>query len=306
MRKLIVLGLSLIVIGLTLTFKVPLFELYTNVFGKYNQVMKIDKKNANNFFIEEDYEYVQLTDSFVPKNRQDVLNIYYTIINSGISKFSFTCKDAYPDCDQDVDEISNSQVILSNINNYVHPYNSFKNIETQFAALDNISVKVTHAYTKDQIKAVENVIADFITSKITMEMSDEEKIRAWHDYVIDVSTYDSMRSNNNIIQYDSDIAYGNLIEGYGICGGYADSMKIFLDYFGIKNYKVSSENHIWNFVLLGDNWYHLDLTWDDPIPGPMQVETIDYTWFLITTAELEKLGTDSHHYYDKSVFKEAR
>lgn len=34
---------------------------------------------------------------------------------------------------------------------------------------------------------------------------------------------------------------------------------------GIKSEEVLSDemNHCWNYVLLGDNWYHVDVTWDD-------------------------------------------
>ena len=33
--------------------------------------------------------------------------------------------------------------------------------------------------------------------------------------------------------------------------------------FGIKNYKIASSNHVWNYVYIENNWYHLDLTWDE-------------------------------------------
>ena len=39
----------------------------------------------------------------------------------------------------------------------------------------------------------------------------------------------SDRSDKKVTKYHSDIAYGPLVEGYAICGGYADTMKLFLD-----------------------------------------------------------------------------
>ena len=44
--------------------------------------------------------------------------------------------------------------------------------------------------------------------------------------------------------YASDIAYGPLFEGYGICGGYTDAMELFLEKMGIESYKISSDQHV--------------------------------------------------------------
>ncbi|MBR6253443.1 MAG: hypothetical protein IKR04_06385, partial [Clostridia bacterium] len=79
-------------------------------------------------------------------------------------------------------------------------------------------------------------------------------------------------------------------------------MAIFLDYFDIPNYKVSSENHVWNAVMLDGKWYHLDLTWDDPIISTGE-QIVDDTYFLITTEELKK-QTDNQHHFDETVYTE--
>ena len=79
-------------------------------------------------------------------------------------------------------------------------------------------------------------------------------------------------------------------------------MAIFLDYYDIPNYKVISENHIWNAVYLNNKWYHLDLTWDDPVMKDGS-NTLEYTFFLITTKELEEQATNQH-IFNKSVFSE--
>ena len=33
----------------------------------------------------------------------------------------------------------------------------------------------------------------------------------------------------------------------------------------LDNTRVSTNNHIWNVVNINNNWYHIDLTWDDPV-----------------------------------------
>lgn len=80
-------------------------------------------------------------------------------------------------------------------------------------------------------------------------------------------------------------------------------MKLFLDRLNIPNYKISSENHIWNLVNVDNNWYHLDLTWDDPVTSN-GTDVLEYDYFLITTTELEELESDQHN-FDIKIYKEA-
>lgn len=134
-------------------------------------------------------------------------------------------------------------------------------------------------------------------------MKTEDKIKTIHDYIINNTKYDINRSDNKVNNYHSDSAYGALIEHYAICGGYADSMKLFLDRLNIPNYKISSENHIWNLVNVDNNWYHLDLTWDDPVTSN-GTDVLEYDYFLITTTELEELESDQHN-FDIKIYKEA-
>jgi hypothetical protein len=79
-------------------------------------------------------------------------------------------------------------------------------------------------------------------------------------------------------------------------------MALFLNYFGIPNFKVTSENHVWNAVYVDGKWYHLDLTWDDPILSNGK-NIIDDSYFLITTKQLKKLN-DSQHNFDENIYIE--
>ena len=69
-----------------------------------------------------------------------LLNIYYTVINSG-KNFTFYCPKKYDNCLNDVKKLANNQVLLSDINNYVHPYNSFSHIETEYDTLGRVTIK---------------------------------------------------------------------------------------------------------------------------------------------------------------------
>ncbi len=257
----------------------------------------------NQYAKSEQFYYVQLTDSFVPQNQKDIINIYYTVLNSGMNDFTFYCPESYQNCIEDVKYISNNQTLLSNINNFVPVYNIFQTLDTEFNNLGKVTIHITHTYEPEQIELLETTVTNIINQVITENMSIEEQIKAIHDYIINHTKYDINRSDNKVTTYHSDTAYGTLIEHYGICGGYADSMKLFLDYLKIPNYKISSENHVWNLVYLNDQWYHLDLTWDDPVTSTGE-DVLEYDYFLITSKELQELETDQH-VFDVSIYQEA-
>lgn len=264
--------------------------------------IEITEFKPNEYYRPNNYSYVQITDDFIAKDEKHLLNIYYTIINSGIDSFTFRCDKEYVNCLDDVDSLSNSQSVLSNINSFVHPYNSFSSVETQYDTLGKVVLKINKAYSEEEITAVNNEIKKVIDSKNASIIDTRDLIKTFHDYIINNTKYDSNRSDRKIVNYKSDIAYGPLIEGYGLCGGYTDAMALFLDYYKIPNFKVISENHIWNAVRVDGKWYHLDLTWDDPISKSGK-DILEYTFFLIKTEKLLQLEKEQH-IFDQNIFKE--
>ena len=77
-------------------------------------------------------------------------------------------------------------------------------------------------------------------------------------------------------------------------------MSLFLDKINLDNYKISNKEHTWNAVKIDNNWYHIDLTWDDPITNTNQ-NIIQYNYFLITTDEL-KSKNESEHTFNEEIF----
>lgn len=54
----------------------------------------------------------------------------------------------------------------------------------------------------------------------------------------------------------------------GVCQAYTLAYKAVCDRLGITSTTAvsSAMNHIWNMVNLGGEWYHVDVTWNDPTP----------------------------------------
>lgn len=300
MKKYIVLLFLIILFGFTFAFRRPLYNLYRTYFVKENKDVTL--KESNDYTRDYDFNFVKRTDDFTPNKYQDLLNIYYTVLNSGVEEFSFYCPDEYSSCIDDVDSLANNQKVLSTINNFVHPFNSFRHLETSYDDYGKITLKIEHIYSNSDIKLIEAKVKEVESEIWNNSMSNEDKIKEAHNYIINNSKYDKNRSDNNIVRYKSDTAYGTLLEGYSLCGGYTDAMELFLEDMGVKSYKISSENHVWNAVNLDNAWYHLDLTWDDPITTDGS-DILEYNFFLITTSELNELENEQHN-YDKNVYSE--
>ena len=300
MKKYIVLLILVILFGFTFAFRRPLYNLYRTYFVKEEKEVTLTA--SNDYTRDYDFNYVKRTDDFTPSNYQDLLNIYYTVLNSGEEEFSFYCTDEYSECINDVDSLANNQKVLSTINNFVHPFNSFRHLETSYDDYGKVTLKIEHIYNNNDIKLINAKVKEIEKEIWNSSMSNEDKIKEVHNYIINNSKYDKDRSDNNIVKYKSDTAYGSLLEGYSLCGGYTDAMELFLEDMGIKSYKISSENHVWNAVYLNNAWYHLDLTWDDPITTDGS-DILEYNFFLITTSELSELEGEQHN-YDKNVYSE--
>ena len=300
MKKYIVLLFLVILFGFAFAFRKPLYNLYRTYFVKEEKEVTLTA--SNDYTRDYDFNYVKRTDDFTPSNYQDLLNIYYTVLNSGEEEFSFYCTDEYSECINDVDSLANNQKVLSTINNFVHPFNSFRHLETSYDDYGKVTLKIEHIYSNNDIKLINAKVKEIEKEIWNSSMSNEDKIKEVHNYIINNSKYDKDRSDNNIVKYKSDTAYGSLLEGYSLCGGYTDAMELFLEDMGIKSYKISSENHVWNAVNLNNAWYHLDLTWDDPITTDGS-DILEYNFFLITTSELSELEGEQHN-YDKNVYSE--
>ena len=104
-------------------------------------------------------------------------------------------------------------------------------------------------------------------------------------------------------RFESYTAYNLITSGFSICGGYSDIIAIYLNKLGIKNYKITSTNHIWNLVELDGAWYHLDATWDDPVASDGKQYLI-HNFFIIPTDKLLQLDRLEHN-YDTKIYLEA-
>lgn len=256
---------------------------------------------ANDYYLDSNFSYIKnYTDDV--SNKEELIDYIYYVINTGSEYADGECTKEYKNCVNDLKYIAEDEETLSIINNFVHPYNSFKTISFTYNERGKFSLIIEHIYTKEEITEINYVVNNTINTLIRKDMTNEEKIKTIHDNIINNTEYDTLKTKN--IQdntYKSNTAYGVLIQGYGICSGYSDAMAIFLNALNIENYKISNSTHIWNLVHINGVWVHLDATWDDPIS---QFNANRDTYFLINYNELSKLN-DGTHKFNKQIYKEA-
>ena len=294
------LGLALILLGLFFSNQDTIVVFFQTYFSSKREDEGI--REVNSYYRDYDFLLVQNTNQLVPKNRKDFLNLLYTALNAGKDQFYFYCTKEYENCMNDVLSTLKNQTLLSDINNYVHPFNSFSRLETSYDSFNKIMIDVKKNYTEEEMILIQNKVDEIFKTYYRDEISLKDNIRKFHDYIIDHAKYDSDRTDKNIIRYKSDIAYGPLFEGYAICGGYTDLMQLFLEKMNIINYRISSNDHIWNAVKLNDKWYHLDLTWDDPVVSDGS-DYLEHSYFMIDSKKLYRLG-DHQHNFDTNSYLE--
>ena len=88
-QALIILGITLIFVGVLYFYQDELQDAYYSFLRDMTEEdVQLEK---NEYYRDYDFDFVQNTDDFEPDNTQDILNIFYTVINSGMENFTFYC-----------------------------------------------------------------------------------------------------------------------------------------------------------------------------------------------------------------------
>lgn len=100
-------------------------------------------------------------------------------------------------------------------------------------------------------------------SGIEAGTSEYDKIRSVFEYIVNTADYDEDASDNQNI-------YSVFVGKKSVCAGYSRAVQYLLNQLGIECIYVvgtaqNQEAHAWNIVKCGENYYHLDATFGDPV-----------------------------------------
>ena len=306
-KKLVKVAVTVIIIVILGFLIKDNYYLLTNkieyVYTKYLQGDIRQNLTDNKYRKKENYDYVKINENTTLKNKDDVKNMIYTYLDAGWNEYTVKCDADYLDCTNDIKEIVQNNTYLTDLSNFVHPFNTFDKINTTFAASGKVKLKKEPRYSDSQIDTLNKKVDEIYKENYDSSKNVSENIKIFHDYIVNHTKYDQSNTTG-LSNVGSSSAYGVLIDGIGICSGYSDAMQLFLEKMNVKNYRISSSTHEWNLVYVEGAWRHLDLTWDDPIMSDGS-DALKEDYFLIDTNTLLSKD-DGEHNFDSSIYIEAK
>ncbi|PJO42517.1 transglutaminase domain-containing protein [Lysinibacillus xylanilyticus] len=177
--------------------------------------------------------------------------------------------------------------IYANISSFKWKYNGYAN---------NIVIRFEFTYhiSQEEEAFVEQTLTNIIAPM--HGLSELQKLQAAHDFIVLSAEYSKETEGS---QYSP---YTLLTENKGVCQAYALVLYRMLEKLGFEvQYvpgKVGEQLHAWVLVKLNNAWYHIDVTWDDPLPD--RKGEVRYNYFLVSDRQLAQ-----DHSWDYTSFPAA-
>lgn len=144
-------------------------------------------------------------------------------------------------------------------------------------------------------KAEIEAAAEECLAGISGEASDYEKIQYVYEYIVNMVEYDMEASDNQNI-------YSVFVGKRSVCAGYAKAAQYLLERLGLFCTYVTGtageerQPHAWNLVQCGGDYYHLDVTWGDPVFQSQEEKVtnqnyISYDYMCCSDAEIFRTHT---------------
>ena len=148
----------------------------------------------------------------------------------------------------------------------------------------------------ESIEQAESYIQNIVDQIVEQTQNDSvvEKARRIHNWLVSSVSYEESEENKNRFEI-----YGALHDQRAVCEGYARSFKYLMEKVGVPCVLVSgtgtnsegkSESHAWNYMQVNNEWYAVDVTWDDPVVvggGTPGTNTL-YRYFIKGSEEFYK------------------
>lgn len=231
-------------------------------------------------FDETTYPYRALLSSA----QQSVYNqIYANALESYTSTFTLVTSLSEDDLSDTMNAVFNDHPELFWLNtSYKYGYNSSGNV---------VQVQLSYGISSSNLEAAKasfDAAAEAIITTAESYDTDIEKELYVHDAICEMTGYDTNASLNQS-------AYSALVSGSTVCAGYARAFQYCCQQLGLTCYYVtgtaSGGDHAWNIISISDNFYNVDLTWDDSISESYSSNV--YTYFNLTDDEISTDHTRS-------------
>lgn len=168
---------------------------------------------------------------------------------------------------------------------YISGHLSDRTLEYTYSKKE-ATIRVTQAYLTNeaQEKIVDEKIEAILSNVPLQTMTDFEKVQFANDYIVKNTMY-SEQAETNVHS-----AYAVAVEGKAVCQGYALFMTKLLRSMDIEVLYVVGEvntgGHAWNLVEVDGQWYHVDTTWNDPVPD--RGKHGSYEYLLVNDEQMKR------------------
>ncbi len=213
-----------------------------------------------------------------------------TAIRKG--KISFNLKNYNDNQSQKIfDYISNIIFYQSNMDIYSITMNG-----SILGRNANLVVDLQYRMTPEENKQVDEWIAKVMNPFLALKPTQLEIIKFVNDTIVKHVEYDTTYVKNS--------AYYAIYSKSSLCEGYSFLTQKMLNYAKIESKLISGvasgEDHMWNLVKYDNAWYHLDVTWNDPVylgSYKKPADFVSHEFFMVNDAQISKT-----HTWDKVLF----
>lgn len=167
---------------------------------------------------------------------------------------------------------------------------------------------VPHVRANSSIDKVNTEIRSVLREIIDDRMSDFEKIKAIHDWLVLNVAYDNdlylkaMSSTSSLIDYKAFYLEGVFLDKVAVCDGISKAFSAMCNIEGIPcayvNGMVSNTSkkigHAWNKVFLEGKWYIVDVTKDGVLYNN-KYEVLSYEYFLVSDSKMMNVSEGNIH-----------
>lgn len=229
-------------------------------------------------FMNCDFESYAVSDMYIynsvltPEQQQVYNQVYENILAFNESIFRLAIPLTHDDLYITMNAVYNDHPELFWVStSYKYGYNSYEMV---------IQLKLNYCIPKSELAAATiafNNAINNIVNQAAAYPTELERERFVHDMICDMSTYNSINNSHQS-------AYSALVEGNSVCAGYSRAFQIACQSLGITCYYVTGvangEEHAWNIVKIGGNFYNVDITGDDTINEALH--TYSYQYFNVS------------------------
>lgn len=144
------------------------------------------------------------------------------------------------------------------------------------------TIEIDYSRTKNEAAAIKDefdAAAEKIISKALQKEDEFERVRVLHDELINMTKY-TLSGGAYISEADGPLVYGK-----ALCEGYSKAFMYLCQSIGVPCICVigtSGEGHMWNMAYIDGDWYHVDVTWDDPLSNTGE-DVLRDDYFCVST-----------------------